>query len=835
MSGQKKKKLQTAPSLNVRSTLNSLPVPPGSLLDTINNVNGLYLLFSLVFIIQLFVFKDYIFFQKLYLFLDAGGDSYNHYYPAYIHNARYLRTDGIPTWSFYQGMGANVFPGGLSSPFGLILNIIGPDKLGFGIIYVELLKMGLTGGLFYLYLRRLNFTKYTSVAGGMMASFLGYLVLGSSGWYGHSANVVYFVLLLYSFELFYTKNNWFMVPIAVFFIGDPFKLYLNAVFLLTYSLLRLLTDQRFTFTESIVFLLKLAGLGLIGMGIGCVFSFNELFEMVNSPRVSGDVKATGSLLSVPIFGLADRFQGVTALMRLFSSDLLGTGSDYSGWKNYLEAPVFYSGLVSLLLAPQIFLLGDKRKRAVFAGFLLFWLVPVVFPFFRYALYAFMGDYYKHGLSLFIPFLLLFFALNGLEAVQKKNKANSILLFITFLFLLTILYFPFFDGTPYAGKNIIDNKLRVVISSFLFLYTGLLFFLRFEKLRPYIKCLFLIVLCVELAYFTSITVNQRKTLTIEQFESREGYNDYAVDAVSYLKSVDDGFYRINKDYSSSPAELKSINDAKAQGFYGTPSYSSFNKQEYIDFLKATDVIEKGREIETRWAIGLLQRPLLQAVCSVEYNLVKPGDFFEKDAFYKMTYTPVKRFGNIMLMRNKYALPFGFTYDKYLNSKDFKNLSKTQKDMSLFVACVVDEDLPGIERMGEHEMKKAIKNISINNFKEIVDLKKNDSFQMTRFSQKNIYGEISLDKKKLLFFSIPFDEGWHFFDNGQPTRIIQTNIGFMGIILEKGHHRLEIKYSLKYIKPLLFISIFFLITYLFMVSKKIYAIQVLKRSDLLTRKR
>ena len=817
---KKKKKYHAKPVLEPSSPGNAPPTPFKPLIDTINHTNGIYFLFSAIFLIQLFIFKDYIFFKKLYLFLDAGGDSYNLFYPAYVHNARYLRVDGIPTWSFYQGMGGNIFPGGISSPFGLILNIIGPDKLAYGIVYVELLKMLLTGLFFYMFLRLLNFSKYTCITGGILASFLGYLVLGSSGWYGHSTNVVYFVLLLYSFELFYTKNNPIMFPVAVFFVsGDPFRLYLQGVFLLTYSLLRLLSDQKFSFKESVIFLLKLAGLGLIGVGMGVIFSFGALLGMINSPRVSGNVKAVGSLVSVPVFGLSDRLQWVTEIMRLFSNDLMGTGSKFAGWKNYLGAPVFYAGLLPLLLAPQVFFLKNRRKRLLFAGFLFIWIIPVVFPFFRYALYVFMGDYYKHGLSLFIPVILLLCGLYGLENIEKKTTLNYIILLITLLVLIAVLFFPFFEGTPYAEINMINNSLRIVIGCFLLLYTGIICFLQFESLKPYVKGVLLLLMCVEAGYFSSITVNHRKTVTLQQFESKVGYNDDTVDAINYLKSIDSGFYRVNKDYSSTLAEVNSINDAKIQGYFGTPSYSSFNKQAYIDFLEHAGIIEKGQEDKTRWALGLLQRPFLQAISSVKYNLLKNKDLAAKGLFFKTVYAPIKRFNDITVFKNNFSLPLGFTYDKSINTKDYLSLTQTRKDMAMFDAVVTDLDLPGIQRMDADEMRGLIKKLTLRNFIEMVAQKKTDAMKMTYFSQKDIKGEITLEKRKLLFFSIPFDNGWKAFDNGNAVQMIKANIGFMGIMLDKGRHEIELKYRIQYIRVRLGVSIIALLIYLAMVFWKI----------------
>ncbi|RJP94752.1 MAG: hypothetical protein C4518_02710 [Desulfobacteraceae bacterium] len=810
------------------NVVSKAPVPsacslrPKSSDDLLDHINGFYLFFTLVVIVQLFVFKDYIVLDKLLIYLDAGCDSYNQFYPEFVHSARYIRTEGLPTWSFCEGMGQSIFPGGISSPFFWLFNLFGMDRLAYGIVFIELLKSTITGVLFYFFFKTLKFSKYSCVAGGLLASCLGYLIVGSSGWYGHSTNVVYFILLLYAFELFYQKNNWLLFPVAVFFTaGNPFRLYLYSVFLFTYALLRMLSEPESNVKNSIAFLFKLAGAGAIGVGMNAVFSYNNLLEMINSPRVSGDVQAGAKLVSGSVFSIVDRFQGVTSIMRLFSNDLMGTGSHYSGWKTYLGAPIFYAGLLPLLLLPQIFVLPDKRKRTIFSLFLLLWLIPVMFPFFRFALYAFMGNYYKHGLSMFIPFIVLLFGLYGFENIQQRNRINYIVLFSSLLVLLTLLHFPFLSGTPLAGKMLIRSDLRLEISFMLFLYSGLLYVLRYEALHRYIKPVLLVLLCFEAGYLSSITVNNRETLTREQFESKVGYNDYTVEAVNYLKSVDSGFYRVNKDYPSPLGEVNSINDAKVHGYFGTPSYSSFNKQEYIDFLKALEVIEPGKEVETRWAIGLLQRPVLQAIASVKYNLVKPADLAAKNSFYQMTYEPIKQFGDVMVTKNKYAMPFGFTYDRYINVAEFEKLSKTQKDIALFLACVTDKDLTDIARIESQQIENSIKNFTLNDFTEIVSQKKTDALDMVYFSQKQFKGNISLDRKKFLFFSIPFDGGWEAFDNGQPIPMMKANIGFMGILLDKGAHNIELRYRVPYIKAAMTVSLISLLIYLAMGSMKIYS--------------
>jgi hypothetical protein len=80
------------------------------------------------------------------------SDTINFYLPNWINVSEHFREFGIPTWSFKQGMGQDVFGLSLADPFNWIYYLLGKDKIASAIIYVELLKLLLTGVFFYGFL-----------------------------------------------------------------------------------------------------------------------------------------------------------------------------------------------------------------------------------------------------------------------------------------------------------------------------------------------------------------------------------------------------------------------------------------------------------------------------------------------------------------------------------------------------------------------------------------------------------------------------------------------------------------------------------------------------------
>jgi uncharacterized membrane protein YfhO len=772
--------------------------------------SGVYLLLFLLVSIGIFTFKDFLLFKKLYIFLDIGSDSYNQAYPYFINIADYIRSEGIPSWSFYHGMGQNIFPGEINNPFNLILYLLGRDYLPYGIAYVELSKIVLAGIIFYYYLKSLSLSSYTCIIGGVLVAFSGYMVLGS-GWYGHSTFVLSGIFLLFSFEKLFKENKWFYFPLSVAFIlaRSPFYVYILGIFLLIYSIFRILDEDRYKIKDIFTLYLKLTGAGILGLAMVAPFLTNDLLRIMDSPRIGGEAGYSNQLMAGPIFSFGSFNHNITAVLRLFSNDILGTGSDYKGWYNYLEAPNFYCGLSTLLLFPQLFCYLDKKRKILFSVFLSIWVLIVVFPFLRHALYLFTGDYYKGGVSLIITIVLLFFSIHALDHIDRNHRVNGLLLFSTLCLLIGILYIPWFQ----PEKSPIVKEIRTVITSFLVIYAILIYFYGKGSYRTW-RFILLAVICIEAGMFSFITINKRKVLSTEELNQPIGYNDNTVKVIEYINSKDNSFFRVEKDYSSGVAIHKSLNDAEIQKYYGTSSYNQFNQKYYIRFLSETGIIEADEELNTRWAPGLSSRPLLQTLAGVKYFLSKR----ELNDFLKSSYRPFCISGNVIALQNQYFLPLGYTYDRVIAYSDFKKLNKLQKDMVLLEAFVAEDGEIDIHDFDVFDTNSLNKDYTLKEYGEDVNRLRQETMILTEHSQNSIKGTIQVSDKKLLFFYIPYDKGWTITIDGKKVKPMLINIGFIGVIIFGGTHEVELSFS----PPFLFSG-----TLVMLLSFMLYVLLILKK--------
>lgn len=743
-------------------------------------------------IIVVAVFKDFIFQDRYYLFHGIACDTYDFSYPYIHHIARCFTSFGLPKWSFSFGMGQNLLPFSLSDPFDLLLFLGGEHNVLAGLFYKELAKIVVGGLLFYKYLQLLGYNGYTRTIGALSFAFCGFMIVGGM-WYRFSAEVVMMGLLLVSFELLYIKGRWQLFPFAIFIIAvsQPFNLYPYGLFLFSYSLLRCYQTGAFTIKSTFSLTAKMLGLGVLGILLAAPMLAENIAQLIESPRGSGTVNYTHELSSIPVFSLVDRTQMGTFILRLFSNNIMGAGSGFKGWHNFLEAPLLYTGIPTLLLFLQVFAIINRKHRVFLTVFLLLWVMPVVFPYFRYAFWFFSGDYYR-AFSFFIAMILLFGSLMALNHIIEKKTINVKLLLYTFFGLIGLLLFYRIQGS--LGEGMVKFDVWFMCVLLLVLYTSVLLLMtRFKHITRF-KYAFLLLFVFELIWSNRYTLNRMDSV-LSSFQSEKiGYDDYSVEAIKYIKSIDSSFYRIDKTYYHSERDFFMFNDAMIQDYRGTCCYSSFNQLHYVQFLQLLGITDNNAEEESRWSLGLVKRPIPESLNRVKYFLTKvPVSSYQKTVF-----DSIAHFGDVTVYRLKFTLPYGFTYKRYCRKNLFKGLNNNAKDCISLNACVVEDKYMDENRgLTEYQLTDSTKyelpdsiyyQLTVN---ELIK----DTLTIKSFKETELFGTISTTENKLLYLSIPYDDGWKLYVDGQPANKVLVFGGMTGVYLPKGQHTVKMQYELR----------------------------------------
>jgi uncharacterized membrane protein YfhO len=293
-------------------------------------------------------------------------------------------------------------------------------------------------------------------------------------------------------------------------------------------------------------------------------------------------------------------------------------------------------------------------------------------------------------------------------------------------------------------------------------------------------LFGVLVCeLMLSSYTAVFRN-RIVENNRHFKDRIGYNDYTNEAIKYIKSIDNGVYRIEKNYSS-----QFFNANLVQNYYGIKSYNSLNNNSTLEFLEKMEV---PFYINQSYIKDFANRHNLEQIVGTKYYLMRGKQDPPKG------YSYLNKFNDVSVYKNDYYLPLGFTYDEYIRESDFMQLTKENKDKIIFKALVIDDDNNDIKinEIQKEEMKKD------DYFDNVLERQK-EEFNITVFKNGRIQGDIETgEMERTLFISIPFDKGWKAKVDGRPCHLMKANLGFMAVNLEKGRHNIELDYKQPFLK-------------------------------------
>jgi uncharacterized membrane protein YfhO len=763
-------------------------IAPAISFDKILEGKSLYVFLGLALLLVCIIFGEFIFGKGLYMYKDIGSDTVTYWWPHYVQMSEYIHKLGMPKWAFNQGVGQNVYALSIGDPFSLFMCLLDKDTIPHAFIYMEIIKI-VGGGLFiYLYLRTLNASLLACIIGGLLFAFGGYMILGS-GWYLVSTEAFYASMVLYTGERFLRYGTWYLLPIPFCLLGilQPFYVYLYAILLTVYCITRTLLNENWDGKKLIVTLFKMGGLALFGVLLGSIVFYSNVMLLINNPRVTGGASTFKILSSLPTFMLSPSQMNSSVFARLFSNDLLGAGSNYKGYANYLESPILYIGLLSLLLAPQAFLFYNKRKRTILLVVTGICLIPLVFIYFRFMFWLFAGDFYR-SYTFFISLMILFFAIKALTSIDRTSTIHLKTLVGTLVILLLMLYHNFWP----ENQSPVDTSLRNMIAILLVVYAGLIYLMGQKQYKTYAVAGMGLCLIIELASFASTTVSKREYMTTDELTQKKGYNDYSVEALAYVKSKSNGFYRIYKGYHPNASDYVCLNDPQIQDYNGLTDYLEWNQFNYVSFLRELHVKNYADSLYSKWLFGLSDRVLLKTLLSVKYAFIVQPNYNGP----AVAYDSLTTFGNVKVFKNKYFLPLGFTYDKFITLPEFRGSAVDIMLLNAFVAD--DKDIPAFNGMAQLTSKTTLPPLTFDSYNAFVAALKKDTLAINTFDQNNIKGTIKVDEKKLLFFSIPYDEGWHATIDGKEATTYKVNIGFTGLLLDKGEHTVEMHYIVPYFK-------------------------------------
>ena len=751
------------------------------------------LLVFLVVITACVAYHPYIFGKSVFLFTDIGSDTTEQYIMQYSSIVNHIRNGNFSLWDFTNGFGTSMYQLNLFHPLLWLLYLpgilLGPQVMPGCLIYVHILTLLLAALAVWGFLSCFSLSQTSRILASYIYAFNGFLTVWGQH-YQFSAILVWLPLVLMVTEKALRKRRfspWIPVSTALMVLSSYYLSYMALLTLAVYVALRLLVLQKGQGIRLYFRSLIRQGLAfLLGVGMGLVNLLPSFFLVYRvSSRLDSDMSLGEKLVHYFAPYSSDYYK--TLARKLLSSNLEGIGSassPYSGYLNYYEAPnLFFSTLfVFLLVQFLIYFFRNPRGRReklvtllALAGGAFSLLImdgSLVFNAFSYP--------FSRHTFLLMPFFALVtgLALDRILAERRICLAGLLLSAVLTLGIYLI-----------AAKR--ASTLTFFCNAVVLLITGLgmagclLIYARTKKgkIRRLSVSLLTLLLAGNLACDTWTTVSGRDSIQrgSAYFENLYGKDTQALSA--WLQETDTSFYRLEKDYSAGSQCMDSL----GQYYRGISTYNSTENKNILEFadkvLPSLYYINNAhlsfRQIATDTDMA--------ALLGVKY-LVSASPSLEGEG-----YRLLQSFGSLYLYENTDYTSFASFYTQTLSPEAYEAAAAslpldTGKLLSQYV--ILND-----ERVESSASPAEITALASSPDSQ-TDLSASASQAVLTMEDtgcdSRLICQAELGQDGLLFFPIPYEEGWTATVNGEETQLLRADYGFTALRVSAGSQTVELTY-------------------------------------------
>lgn len=628
---------------------------------------------TMFILLVLILYKDFLSGEKAFISTNGAMDMYDQFYPNYLNRAEYIEngdTDIQMDFSIALGMEIDFgFP-----EIDMLPAYFGVENVAYLMGIVQILKMILAGICSYFYFCVIGKKKYVSAIGAIAYTMCGYMLVRQF-WLSYSTIVTLFALWLLCFELWYVQKDIRWLPIATFLfmvnLQSVYYVLLYVLIMVAYVVFRFIYEGRFkeicTKGAAITFVIG----SICILSYGLLRFVNHIIVSLHSERFSTGIQEAG-LENTWVISKDALF---TLIARTIGIDTLKCGKACTDLMGYLGGPVFYIGLLYILLLIPAWCAMKKRKKVLIA---IIGVMAAVYIFVD-PLRRMVNGYADSGFKLssfWILVLGVYVVTEMLDHLLDNIKPRQMLIIIVEAVLIEL----FGAKAIVNASDRIDAKMMLFSMGMTLIY---LFILQYHYLSGGKWNIYAILLCVVFletgVVANNCLSNMEGMLDMSTLNERVRYNDYTKEILERIETANDRQdYRINKQYFS-----YRYNDAWAQGYYGTSFYlggtgAGKNITRLYDDLKLPSA-----GAGYKYAYGTGPYTEVNTILGVKYILNT------NNKIMNYGYDEFCSDYGIYAMENKNGLSMGYGYDSYMTYDDYINLDVNLRRKCLIHTCVVDQ--------------------------------------------------------------------------------------------------------------------------------------------------
>lgn len=676
------------------------------------------------------------------------------------------------SWATDLGSGAmNAYSFYLyGSPFFWLSMLFPQGWLPYLMCPLLVLKFAVAGGGAYLYLRRYVRDPDFAVLGACLYTFSGFAVYNV--FFNHFVDVVaLFPWMLWALDecIYKKRHGLFAFFVAVNLLNNYFFFVGQVLFLLIYFVCKLSAGD---FKLNVRLFATLAFESVLGVAMGCLLVWPAFLSLLQNPRTI-DLSSGWGFLT---------YSKVQQYLAILVSWVLPPDSPYltSIWSEGIikwTSMTAYLPLCSLAgaLAYWRARRGDSKKRIV-AVCAVCALVPVL----NSAFYALNSSYYARWY--YMPVLILCaMTVNAWEDGRADLDAPARGLAWVMLATLAFALVPVLDSdTGKWSLGVLQNPGQYfAVLAFGLAGLGLYRWICRSRER---RALFVRrMLAAVLAFACVFSVVHIGIGKFGQWYTDSDLVQQYTAALALKEHLPEGDYRI--DTYNTHDNLGLWLDKSCLQYFGSTAAPSI-----LSFYPAVNVT---RDVRSQPA---LSNYALRGLLSVEYMILDEADrdAFEQEADAGWTYYDTR--DGFALYRNDNYVPMGFTYEYYITEEEYEAVLKASRaNLLMRVLVLSGEDAA---RYGGY-LKKApdelLAGLYYESYAEDCADRRASACSSFVMTNSGFSAEIGLEEPELVFFSVPYDDGFTAYVRGEKTEILRVDEGLMAVLCPAGWSNIDFVYE------------------------------------------
>ena len=733
-----------------------------------------------------------IFFLPFYIidggFFHYAGDFNSQQISFYRYMNGFIKGAGCPdgmagaarstfSWATDLGSGAmNAYSFYLyGSPFFWLSLIFPQNWLPYLMVPLLVLKFAVAGGGAYRYLCRYVRRSDYAVLDACLYAFSGFSIYNV--FFNHFIDVVaLFPWMLWALDetLYEQEEHYglFAFWVGVNLLNNYFFFIGQVLFLVIYFICKLTTKD---FPMNVRLFVRLAFESLLGAALGFVLLWPAVLSILQNPRTI-DLSSGWGFLT---------YSKVQQYLAILLSWILPPDSPYitSIWSEGIikwTSMSAYLPLCSLAGAMAYWRArkGDSKKRIV-ATCAIFALVPVL----NSAFYALNSSYYARWY--YMPVLILCaMTASALESPDiSADELDAPVRGIGWLMVATLAFalVPVQDGdTKEWSLGVLQNpgQYAAVLS---FGIGGLILYRllcrRWRGSQAFARRMTAVVLAFACA-FSMVHIGIGK---FGQWHTDSDLVEQYTSAIKLKDDLPEGDWRV--DTYKTHDNLGLWLDKSSLQYFGSTAAPSI-----LSFYPALGV---KRDVRSEPDIS---NYALRGLLSVKYLITTPEkqEDFLAAADDGWSYYDTK--DGFMLYENENYVPMGFTYDYYITEESYETTVKNTRANLLMRALVLsEEDAEAYSKYLKKLPDAKLDDLWYDTYVSDCADRRASACSSFRMTNSGFHAEITLKKDDLVFFSVPYDDGFTAYVNGKEADIVRVDEGLMAVLAPAGENTIDFVYQ------------------------------------------